>query len=426
MLNQSTALFNRAIQCIPGGVNSPVRAFGSVGGAPKFISSAEGAYITDVDGQRYLDFVGSWGPMLHGHNHPVILQAVIAAAKKGLSFGAPCAAEVELAEWIVAKIPSVEQIRMMNSGTEATMTALRLARGVTNRHKIIKFEGCYHGHSDALLVKAGSGALTCGHPSSLGVPECATRETLIADFNHLDSVEKLFAEYSTEIAAIIVEPIAGNMNMILPKPTFLSGLRALCDHYGALLIFDEVMTGFRVHPQGMQVAVNIRPDLTCFGKVIGGGMPVGALGGKKTMMQQLAPVGSVYQAGTLSGNPVAMAAGLASLKLIEQQNFSYLETLSQQLVEGMVALGQKHHLPIRGHYKGGMFGLFFNDAEEIHDFATVMKGHVDLFNRFFHAMLEAGFYFAPSMYEAGFVSFAHTKNDIQKVLETADGVFASW
>ena len=421
---QSTALFERAAQVIPGGVNSPVRAFGSVGGMPRFIARAEGAYIIDQDGQKYLDFVGSWGPMLHGHNHPVIRTAVQQAVENGLSFGAPCAAEVELAEAICQQIASIEQIRMVSSGTEATMTALRLARGYTGCNKIVKFEGCYHGHSDCLLVKAGSGALTCGHPSSPGVPEGATADTLIADYNSLESVKALFAEHD-DIAAIIIEPIAGNMNMIMPTPGFLQGLRQLCDQHEAVLIFDEVMTGFRVHPQGAQALYSVTPDLTCFGKVIGGGMPVGAFGGKREIMQHLAPVGPVYQAGTLSGNPVAMAAGLASLQLTQQADFAKLEALAKQLVEGLVTLGVKHRIAIRGHYQGGMFGVFFNEADAVNDYATVTKGSAKRFNQFFHGMLERGYYFAPSMYEAGFVSFAHTAAMIDDMLSAADEVLAN-
>lgn len=415
-VQRSEALFAQAQQFIPGGVNSPVRAFLAVGNTPRFIQSAKGAYITDVDGNRYIDYVGSWGPMILGHAHPAVIQAVHTAAEQGLSYGAPCPGEVELAAEICRRMPHIEKIRMVNSGTEAAMSAIRLARGATGRNKIIKFEGCYHGHADSLLVKAGSGALTFGVPSSPGVPANVVSETLTARFNDLDSVNALFERWGDDIAAVIVEPIAGNMNMVLPLPEFLPGLRELCNQYESLLIFDEVITGFRVGPQGAQGLFDIRPDLTILGKIIGGGMPVGAFGGRKEIMAHLAPEGPVYQAGTLSGNPIAMAAGLATLRQLTPAHYQTLTHLTQQLMTGIQERATAAHIPLTTAACGGLFGIFFTQESAIHFYEQVMACQVERFTEFFNSLLNQGIYLAPSAYEAGFMSLAHTEQDIQQTL----------
>ena len=424
-MSNSTALFNRAQQVIPGGVNSPVRAFKGVGGTPVFIQKAAGAYITDTDGKQYIDYVGSWGPMVLGHNHPTIIDAVLKAVPNGLSFGAPTEGEITLAELVCKLVPSIEMVRMVSSGTEATMSAIRLARGYTKRDKIIKFEGCYHGHSDSLLVKAGSGALTLGQPSGPGVPADFAKHTLTCTYNNLDSVKQAFEQYPTEIACLIVEPVAGNMNCIPPQEGFLQGLRELCTQYGAVFIIDEVMTGFRVALGGAQSYYGVTPDLTCLGKIIGGGMPVGAFGGKREIMEYIAPTGPVYQAGTLSGNPIAMAAGLACLtELAKQGNEEILATKTQKLAKGLKALADKHHVPFCVQYVGGMFGLFFTEQSAGTNFQEVMKCDAAKFNRFFHLMLEQGVYLAPSAFEAGFMSLAHSDADIDRTLAAADMAFA--
>ncbi|WGE56750.1 glutamate-1-semialdehyde 2,1-aminomutase [Actinobacillus equuli] len=422
----SEQLFEKAQKVIPGGVNSPVRAFKGVGGTPVFIQKAEGAYITDSDGKQYIDYVGSWGPMVLGHNHPAIIDAVLKAVPNGLSFGAPTESEITLAELVTQLVPSIELVRMVSSGTEATMSAIRLARGYTGRDKIIKFEGCYHGHSDSLLVKAGSGALTLGQPSGPGVPADFAKHTLTCTYNDLDSVKTAFEQYPNEIACLIVEPVAGNMNCIPPKNDFLKGLRALCDQYGAVFIIDEVMTGFRVALGGAQAYYDVKPDLTTLGKIIGGGMPVGAFGGKKEIMEYIAPTGPVYQAGTLSGNPIAMAAGLACLtELSKAGNEEKLAAQTKTLAEGFKALADKHNVPLTVQYVGGMFGLFFTEQTEINNFQDVMKCDAAKFNRFFHLMLEQGVYLAPSAFEAGFMSLAHSDEDIQATLAAADKAFAA-
>ncbi|MDW0616664.1 glutamate-1-semialdehyde 2,1-aminomutase [Mannheimia haemolytica] len=421
----SEQLFEQAQKVIPGGVNSPVRAFKGVGGTPVFIEKAEGAYITDSDGKQYIDYVGSWGPMVLGHNHPAIIDAVLKAVPKGLSFGAPTAAEITLAELVCKLVPSIEMVRMVSSGTEATMSAIRLARGYTNRDKIIKFEGCYHGHSDSLLVKAGSGALTLGQPSGPGVPADFAEHTLTCTYNDLDSVKAAFEQYPNEIACLIVEPVAGNMNCIPPQEGFLQGLRDLCTQYGAVFIIDEVMTGFRVALGGAQSYYGVTPDLTTLGKIIGGGMPVGAFGGKKEIMEYIAPTGPVYQAGTLSGNPIAMAAGLACLtELSKAGNETILAEKTKTLAEGFKALADKHNVPLTVQYVGGMFGLFFTEQKAVNNFQEVMKCDAAKFNRFFHLMLEQGVYLAPSAFEAGFMSLAHSDEDIARTLEAADKAFA--
>ncbi len=424
-MSKSEQLFEKAQKVIPGGVNSPVRAFKGVGGTPVFIEKAEGAYITDSDGKRYIDYVGSWGPMVLGHNHPAIIDAVLKAVPNGLSFGAPTESEITLAELVCKLVPSIELVRMVSSGTEATMSAIRLARGYTGRDKIIKFEGCYHGHSDSLLVKAGSGALTLGQPSGPGVPADFAKHTLTCTYNDLDSVREAFEQYPNEIACLIVEPVAGNMNCIPPKDGFLQGLRELCTQYGTVFIIDEVMTGFRVALGGAQAYYGVTPDLTTLGKIIGGGMPVGAFGGKKEIMEFIAPTGPVYQAGTLSGNPIAMAAGLACLtELSKAGNEEKLAAQTKTLAEGFKALADKHGVPLTVQYVGGMFGLFFTEQAEINNFQDVMKCDAAKFNRFFHLMLEEGVYLAPSAFEAGFMSLAHSEADIQATLEAADRAFA--
>ncbi|ARF49037.1 glutamate-1-semialdehyde 2,1-aminomutase [Pantoea stewartii] len=424
-MSKSEKLFAEAQRLIPGGVNSPVRAFTGVGGVPLFIEHADGACLYDADGKAYIDYVGSWGPMVLGHNNEGIRQAVIEAAQRGLSFGAPTEMEVTMAQLVCDLVPSMEMVRMVNSGTEATMSAIRLARGFTGRDKIIKFEGCYHGHADHLLVKAGSGALTLGQPNSPGVPADFAKHTLTCTYNDLDSVRAAFEQYPAAVAAIIVEPVAGNMNCIPPQPDFLPGLRALCDEFGALLIIDEVMTGFRVALGGAQAHYNVKPDLTCLGKIIGGGMPVGAFGGRREVMSALAPTGPVYQAGTLSGNPVAMAAGYACLTQIAQPGMhDRLNRLTEQLAQGLVEAARQENIPVVVNQVGGMFGLFFTDADSVTCYQDVTQCDVERFKRFFHLMLEEGVYFAPSAFEAGFMSLAHTDEDIQHTVEAARRCFA--
>lgn len=425
MTSRNETLFERAQRTIPGGVNSPVRAFRSVGGTPRFFVSGKGPRVTDADGKTYLDYVGSWGPLILGHAHPDVVRAVQEAAVNGLSFGAPTEHEIELAELLVSRLPSMDMVRLTSSGTEATMSAIRLARGATGRDAIIKFEGCYHGHSDSLLVKAGSGALTFGNPSSGGVPEDFARHTLVLDYNNCQQLEDTFRAHGPRIAAVILEPVVGNMNLILPTQAFLQTLRRLCDEHGSVLIFDEVMTGFRVGPQGAQGLFGIKPDLTTLGKIIGGGMPVGAFGGRRDIMQHIAPLGSVYQAGTLSGNPVAVAAGLATLEAIGAPGFyDTLSARTRQLTDGLAAAAQKAGVPFSAQAVGGMFGLYFRDTAP-QSFDEVMQANREQFNRFFHAMLEAGHYFAPSAFEAGFVSIAHTVDDINATLADAARVFGA-
>ncbi|ADM99606.1 glutamate-1-semialdehyde 2,1-aminomutase [Dickeya dadantii] len=424
-MNKSESLYAAARQLIPGGVNSPVRAFNGVGGVPLFIERAEGARLYDADGKSYIDYVGSWGPMILGHNHPAIRQAVIDAAERGLSFGAPTEMEVKMAQLVTSLVPGMEMVRMVNSGTEATMSAIRLARGFTGRDKIIKFEGCYHGHADCLLVKAGSGALTLGQPNSPGVPADFARHTLTCTYNDLTSVRAAFEQYPQDIAAIIVEPVAGNMNCIPPQPAFLPGLRALCDEFGALLIIDEVMTGFRVALGGAQAHYGVRPDLTCLGKIIGGGMPVGAFGGRRDVMEALAPTGPVYQAGTLSGNPIAMAAGFACLSEVAKPGVHQkLTELTTQLAEGLLAAAKTQQIPLVVNHVGAMFGIFFTDADRVTCYQDVLKCDVERFKRFFHMMLEEGVYLAPSAFEAGFMSLAHSQQDIEHTVDAARRCFA--
>ncbi|NGP52224.1 glutamate-1-semialdehyde 2,1-aminomutase [Thioalkalivibrio sp. XN8] len=415
-------LFQEAQRYIPGGVNSPVRAFRSVGGEPVFIRKAAGAYIWGEDGRRYTDYVGSWGPMILGHAHPDVIEAVRTAALDGLSFGAPTAIETELARRVCEIMPSIELVRFVSSGTEATMSAIRLARGYTGRDKIVKFEGCYHGHSDSLLVKAGSGALTLGVPTSPGVPASLAQHTITLTYNDLEQVRQVFDEIGAEIAGIIVEPIAGNMNMVLPAPGFLEGLREVCDASGAVLIFDEVMTGFRVARGGVQEISGVTPDLTTLGKIIGGGMPVGAFGGKREIMEQIAPLGPVYQAGTLSGNPVAMHAGIATLDRLRPELYEELGARTEQLVAGIQAAADAAGIPFTGHSVGGMFGLFFSGDAPIQTFAQVMACDQARFKAFFHGMLDEGVYLAPSAFEAGFVSLAHTDADIDATVAAAGRV----
>ena len=423
-MSKSTELFNRAQTIIPGGVNSPVRAFNGVGGGPLFIQKAQDAYIYDVDDKQYIDYVGSWGPMILGHNHPAIKKAVIDAAENGLSFGAPTEIEIIMAEKVQQLVPSMQQVRMVSSGTEATMSAIRLARGFTNRDKILKFEGCYHGHADSLLVKAGSGALTLGQPSSPGIPADFAKHTLTADFNDLASVKALFEAYPDDISCIIVEPVAGNMNCIPPADGFLQGLRDICDQYKALLIFDEVMTGFRVALGGAQAHYNIKPDLTTLGKVIGGGMPVGAFGGSHEVMQFIAPTGPVYQAGTLSGNPIAMHAGLAALTTLDSPEYQQLAIKTKQLAEGLKQAAAETGVPLTVNYAGGMFGFFFTDEPQVTNFKQVCACDSEKFKKFFHLMLDEGVYLAPSSFEAGFLSLAHTEQDINNTLIAAKKAFA--
>jgi glutamate-1-semialdehyde 2,1-aminomutase len=423
MGDRSSALFARSLALIPGGVNSPVRAFGAVGGTPPFIREGFGARLRDEDGREYIDYVGSWGPLILGHAHPDVIEAVNAAARRGLSFGAPTALELEMAELLTSALPSLEQVRLVSSGTEAVMSALRLARGFTGRRIIVKFEGCYHGHSDFLLVKAGSGALTFGNPTSAGVPAELTAHTLVLEYNEPQQLEDAFARFGADIAAVVLEPIAGNMNFVRPSMEFIGALRDLCTRHGALLIFDEVMTGFRVGPRGAQGLFGVTPDLTTLGKVIGGGMPVGAFGGRRDVMQKLAPVGPVYQAGTLSGNPLGVAAGLATLRRVLAPGFfEKLEPLTASLVEGLVGAARDAGVPFSGASAGGMFGVFFR-SEAPRSFAQVMQSDRAAFNAFFHAMLSRGVYLAPSAFEAGFVSAAHTPADIDATVATAREAF---
>jgi len=425
-MTNSEELFARAVEVIPGGVNSPVRAFNGVGGTPPFIARAEGACLFDVDGNRYIDYVGSWGPMITGHAHPEIIAAVTETARHGLSFGAPCALEVELAERICEIMPNIDLVRMTCSGTEATMSAIRLARGFTRRDKIVKFEGCYHGHGDSLLVKAGSGALTLGVPSSPGVPAALADHTVTLEYNNSEQVRQAFAEIGGKIACVIVEPVAGNMNCVPPAAGFLEALRECCDEAGSVLIFDEVMTGFRVGLGGAQQLYGIVPDLTTLGKVIGGGMPVGAFGGKREIMSHIAPLGPVYQAGTLSGNPVAMAAGLKNLEIISRPGFfEQVTARTTQLVEGLLSAAETSGVALRANQVGAMFGLFFTEQPAVTRFSEVSACDVERFRRFFHGMLERGVNLAPSAYEAGFVSAAHTEQDIAQTLEAAAATFAT-
>lgn len=426
MISRNQQLFELSQKYIPGGVNSPVRAFKSVGGTPVFFRRGQGAYVWDADNRTYIDYVGSWGPLILGHAHPEVIAAVLAAAHNGLTFGAPTEAELEMAKLLCGLLPSIEQVRLVSSGTEATMSAIRVARGYTGRNRIIKFEGCYHGHDDALLVKAGSGALTFGHPSSAGVPDGTTSATLVLDYNNLDSLEQAFSRFGQEIAAVIVEPVAGNMNLITPKLGFLSTLRNLCTRHGTMLIFDEVMSGFRVGLECAQGLYGIKPDLTTLGKVIGGGMPMAAFGGRRDIMQCLAPIGPVYQAGTLSGNPVAVAAGLATLRLVQAPGFyEKLAASTRKLMEGLTKTAEKHGIVFCAQQVGGMFGLYFREHLPT-SYAEVMDCNRDAFNRFFHAMLQEGVYFAPSAFEAGFVSAAHGDDEIGKTLAAAERVFGSW
>ena len=415
-MTTNQALFDRACLTIPGGVNSPVRAFKSVGGTPRFIAKADGPYIWDAEGKRYIDYLGSWGPAIVGHAHPEVVAAIQEAAALGLSYGAPTEGEILLAEKITQLLPSIEKVRLVSSGTEATMSAIRLARGATNRNKIIKFEGCYHGHSDSLLVKAGSGLLTFGNPSSAGVPEEFVQHTLVLEYNNLDSVRAAFEASPQDIACIIVEPYAGNMNLIKAKAGFLEGLRELCDQYGALLIFDEVMTGFRVGPQGVQGLTGIKPDLTTLGKVIGGGMPVGAFGGRADIMEHIAPLGAVYQAGTLSGNPVSVAAGLKTLEIISRDGF--YENLSAQLekmVNGIEDEALRAGIDFSADSVGGMFGIYFRDSVPT-NFVETSDSDIKAFNNFFHSMLDNGVHLAPSAFEAGFISAAHSDEVIEETI----------
>jgi len=423
MASRNDELFQRAQLRIPAGVNSPVRAFRAVGGTPPFLERASGAHLWDADGKRYIDYLGSWGPMVAGHTHPAVVEAVQAAASRALSFGAPTEAEVELAEVLCRLVPSLEMLRLVSSGTEATMTALRLARGHTGRNLIVKFEGCYHGHADALLVKAGSGALTFGNPSSAGVPAETAAHTLVLDFNDAAGVQALFDKRGREIAGVIVEPVAGNMNLVLPAPGFLQALREQCTRHGAVLILDEVMTGFRVALGGAQARFAIRPDLTTLGKVIGGGLPVGAVGGRREIMHRIAPLGPVYQAGTLSGNPVAVAAGLATLKLVDTPGFQErIEATTGSLVEGLAAEAKRAGVTFSSQSIGSMFGIYFRGAPP-RSFAEVMQCDRERFNRFFHEMLSRGVYLAPSAYEAGFVSAAHGAREIEETLAAAREAF---
>lgn len=423
-MTRSEQLFETAQHLIPGGVNSPVRAFGSVGGSPRFVERAEGAHIWDVDGNRYLDFIGSWGPMILGHNHPAILEAVVEAAKRGLSYGAATASEVTMAELVCSLVPSIDMVRMVNSGTEAVMSAIRVARGFTGRDKIVKFAGCYHGHCDAMLVKAGSGVMTSGVPDSAGVPKGCAQDTLTAVYNDVQSVEALFADHPQEIAAVIVEPVAANMGVVTPKEGFLQALRALCTKEGALLIFDEVITGFRLGLTSAQGYYGVTPDLTTFGKIIGAGMPVGAYGGRREIMELVSPVGSVYQAGTLSGNPVAMAAGICQLKLLQAHPEIYdrLNQLGEQLRQGMRKLTERYELPCQVTGVGSLSCLFFT-PEPVTDYATAKTADTAAFGRYFLSMLNRGCYFAPSQFEAIFLSNAHTEADIAETLYKMEQTF---
>ena len=425
-MSRSEDLFASAQKHIPGGVNSPVRAFRSVGGSPLFIKHAEGAYIIDEDDRRYVDYVGSWGPMILGHGHPEVLDSVRRQLEHGLSYGAPTAMETEMAELVCSLVPSMDMVRMVSSGTEATMSAIRLARGYTGRDTIIKFEGCYHGHADCLLVKAGSGALTFGVPSSPGVPAAFAQHTLTLPYNDIAAVRETLSTVGKDVACIIVEPVAGNMNCVPPVPGFLEGLREVCDEYGVVLIFDEVMTGFRVALGGAQAHFGVTPDLSTFGKIIGGGMPVGAFGGKREIMEQISPLGPVYQAGTLSGNPLAMAAGLTTLKLISRPGFhAELTDYTSRLLQGLQDRADAASVPFVTTQVGAMFGLYFSGADAIQTFEDVMASDAERFSRFFHLMLEQGVYFAPSAYEAGFTSIAHGEAELQLTLDAAERAFAA-
>ncbi len=425
-MSDSTALFSQAQRVIPGGVNSPVRAFRAVGGTPRFIRSAKGAHITDCSGKQYIDYVQSWGPMVAGHAQPKVLEAIQNQLQDGISFGAPTEIETTLANTLCQLMPSIDMVRMVSSGTEATMSAIRLARAFTGRDNIVKFEGCYHGHSDSLLVKAGSGALTFGVPSSPGVPAALAEHTVTLDYNNIDQLRDFFSREGENIACIIVEPVAGNMNCIPPVDGFLQALRDVCDTHGALLIFDEVMTGFRVGLSGAQGRYGITPDLTTLGKVIGGGMPVGAFGGRRDIMEELAPLGPVYQAGTLSGNPLAMAAGLAMLKIVSEQGFYQpIFAATERLVTGLQAVADRHGIPFTTNHVGSMFGIFFSEEHPVTAYRQVIEGNTERFNTFFHRMLDAGVYLAPASYEAGFVSAAHTSDVIDATLERAESVFST-
>lgn len=425
-MSSSEQLFEQAKQFIPGGVNSPVRAFKAVGGTPVFVERAKGAYLYDAEGKRYIDYVLSWGPMILGHAYPDILKAVEEKLSLGLSFGTPTEIETELAKMLCGIMPNMDLVRMVNSGTEATMSAIRLARGYTGRDTIIKFEGCYHGHADSLLIKAGSGALTLGVPSSPGVPAALANHTVTLNYNDIEQLEQVFAEIGHEVAAVIVEPVAGNMNCVPPVDGFLQAIRTQCDQYGSVFIFDEVMTGFRLGLTGAQGYYNVEADLTTLGKVIGGGMPVGAFGGKREIMEQIAPLGPVYQAGTLSGNPVAMAAGLAQLRAIQQPDFYQpLFDKTTALVTGLEKVAADTGIPFTTNHVGSMFGGFFTEETTITNYQQVMNCNIERFNQFFHGMLDAGIYLAPASYEAGFMSAAHTENDIQYTLEAAKKVFST-
>lgn len=423
MTSANQTLFEKSQQLIPGGVNSPVRAFRSVGGTPIFFKKGLGSKLWDVDGKEYIDYINSWGPMIVGHAHPDVIGAVQAVAANSLSFGAPTGLELEMAALINKLVPSMEQVRLVSSGTEATMSAIRVARGFTGRNKLVKFEGCYHGHSDALLVKAGSGLLTFGEPSSAGVPAEVAAHTLTLEYNNTQQLKELFAKAGDEIACVIIEPVVGNMNLVVPHMEFLQTLRELCTQHGAVLIFDEVMTGFRVHLGGAQALYGIKPDMTTLGKVIGGGLPVGAFGGRKDIMQCLAPLGAVYQAGTLSGNPVAVTAGLETLKLIQAPDFhAKLTAKTKKLIDGLVAAAKETSVVFSAQSVGGMFGLYFSEQCPS-SFAEVMQTNKENFNQFFHSMLDAGIYLGPSAFEAGFVSAAHTDDDIAFTLEAAKKAF---
>ncbi|MCH2042076.1 MAG: glutamate-1-semialdehyde 2,1-aminomutase [Saccharospirillaceae bacterium] len=426
-ISQSEQLFAQAQKHIPGGVNSPVRAFKGVGGTPIFFDHAKGAYVHDADGNQYIDYVGSWGPMILGHSAPVIIEAVQAQMVNGLSFGAPTGIETTMASEVCKLIPSMDMVRMVNSGTEATMSAIRLARGFTGRDKLVKFEGCYHGHADSLLVKAGSGMLTLGVPTSPGVPAAVAENTVTLNYNDLDSVKECFAQIGDQVACVIIEPVAGNMNCIPPSKSFLLGLRELCDVHGIVLIFDEVMSGFRVSLGGAQQWYGVTPDMTCLGKVIGGGLPVGAFGGKREIMEYLAPLGPVYQAGTLSGNPLAMAAGLAMLKAIQQPGFyPQLEARVKQMLDGFQAAADKRGIPFSSNSAGSMFGLFFTELDEVTCFKDVAEQcDGERFNQFFHGMLQQGVYLAPSSFEAGFMSIAHSEQDIEATIAAAEHVMTN-
>ena len=424
-MSQNQSLFERAQRTIPGGVNSPVRAFRSVGGTPRFIQRAHGPYFWDADGTRYIDYIGSWGPMIVGHLHPDVLEAVQRAMASGFSFGAPTEAEIEIAEEICKLVPSIEQVRLVSSGTEATMSALRLARGFTGRSRIVKFEGCYHGHADSLLVKAGSGLLTFGNPTSAGVPPEVAAQTTVLEYNNVAQLDEFFAAFGDETAAVIVEPVAGNMNLVRPTPEFIQALRALCTRHGTVLIFDEVMCGFRVALGGAQALFGVTPDLTCLGKVIGGGMPAAAFGGRRDIMAMLAPLGGVYQAGTLSGNPVAVAAGLATLRLIQQPGFyEDLTARTRRLADGLVTAARDSGITFSADSIGGMFGLYFSPKVPA-SFGDVTQSDIPRFNTFFHAMLDAGVYFAPSAYEAGFVSSAHDDAVIDETVALVRAAFSA-